>query len=108
MVETIIQILAHFPWNRDTSSCTWLSIYFVITFFSQKVPSIHLQQGNYFSNFLSHRKCRNFSIIRQNFSENIADSKDEFVGKDEDARARIQAPPAALAGVGSVDAVAAP
>ncbi len=61
-----------------------------------------------FSHFLSHYKCRNFSIIRQTFSKNIADSKDEFVGKDEGAGAGIKAAAAALAGVGGVDAVTTP
>ena len=80
----------------------------MITSFTNKPPTIHLQKKYNISYFLSHRKCRNFSIIRQNFSENIADAKDEFVGKDEGAGARIKAAAAALAGVGGVEAVAAP
>lgn len=62
----------------------------------------------FFLYFLSHCKCRNFSIIRQIFSKNIADAKDEFVWKDEGAGAGIKAAAAALAGVGGVEAVAAP
>ena len=80
----------------------------MVTSFTYKAPTIHFQERNYFSNFFNHRKGRNFSIIRQNFSENIADSKDEFVGKDEGAGAGIKAAAAALAGVGGVEAVAAP
>ena len=80
----------------------------MITSFTNEPPTVHLQEKYNFPYFLSHCKCRNFSIVRQIFSKDIADAKDEFVGKDEGAGAGIKAAAAALAGVGGVEAVAAP
>lgn len=80
----------------------------MISSFPHEPPPIHLQKKYNFPYFLSHRKCRNFSIILQMFSKNIAYAEDEFVRKEEDAAAGVQAPTAVAAGVSGVKAVAAP
>ena len=80
----------------------------MISSFPHEPPPIHLQKKYNFPYFLSHRKCRNFSIILQMFSKNIAYAEDEFVREEEDAAAGVQAAAAVSAGVSGVKAVAAP